>query len=351
MRKVFVSSVIEGYGDYRQAAYEAIELMDDRPIMAEHFGARPCSPGDACLTEVGQSDVYLLLMGARYGYKTPDGISVTHAEFREAKATGKPILALIEDVEMEPEQAAFRSEVEDYQTGVFRDTFVGPTEAKEKVIRALRRLEQFRSSATESEFARRLKDAVISVDIGDSWIGHKPILICAWWPQPRRNLDIVALENELDAYFDAACDHGLALKRQGYEIIRGHDHTGLILGEGTLSLFPDGLQLFVANPVVEKEGMLLSSSLVPPSRVRCLAQSAAKLFPGSGAWCHLRLEEMEGKNFAELPENNPSSVSMPIFGEHQASLSEKLIPFTQQSYSQWLETAIGRFGRIFSQRS
>ncbi len=92
MKKVFISSVINGYEQYRSAAKRAVEIMDDRPIMSEAFGARPYSSDVACVTEVEQSDVYLLVMGSDYGYITDDGISVTHIEFRAAKTANRPIL-------------------------------------------------------------------------------------------------------------------------------------------------------------------------------------------------------------------------------------------------------------------
>jgi hypothetical protein len=119
MQKVFVSSVIQGFEEFRGVARSAIGLMGDQPVMAEDFGARPHSSEAACLSEVAQSDVYMLVMGEKYGFETDQGISVTQAEFREAKATGRPILAFVQSVEMEPRQLEFRKEVEDYASGFF----------------------------------------------------------------------------------------------------------------------------------------------------------------------------------------------------------------------------------------
>ena len=91
MSKVFVSSVVGGMEAFRDAAKQAITLMDYTPIMCEAFSARPYSSEKACIHEVEQCDVYLLILGSTYGYETPEGISVTQAEFEAAKATGKSI--------------------------------------------------------------------------------------------------------------------------------------------------------------------------------------------------------------------------------------------------------------------
>ncbi|MCP4288431.1 MAG: DUF4062 domain-containing protein [Gammaproteobacteria bacterium] len=43
MGTVFISSVIGEFEEYRQAAKEAIELLDQKPVVSEHLAARPYS--------------------------------------------------------------------------------------------------------------------------------------------------------------------------------------------------------------------------------------------------------------------------------------------------------------------
>ncbi len=43
MGTVFIGSVIGEFEEYRQAAKEAIELLDQKPVMSEHLAARPYS--------------------------------------------------------------------------------------------------------------------------------------------------------------------------------------------------------------------------------------------------------------------------------------------------------------------
>lgn len=59
----------------------------------EYFGAQPHAPIETCLRELQKADVVVLIVGPRYGSLLPQGISYTHAEFREAKERGIPVLA------------------------------------------------------------------------------------------------------------------------------------------------------------------------------------------------------------------------------------------------------------------
>jgi hypothetical protein len=128
---VFVSSVIEGYQDCRQAAKDALDYLrkthgwDLETIMAEvDFPSMTSSSQASCLQAVTNSDLYVILLGSRYGWVNPkSGLSATHEEYRTAVATGKPILAFVEAVKRESIQQEFVNEVSDYVEGVFRRSF------------------------------------------------------------------------------------------------------------------------------------------------------------------------------------------------------------------------------------
>lgn len=75
--KVFISSVVRGFEQFRAAAKDAVEALDMKPVMSEHFGARTYSSVHACLTEVDQCDVFVLILGANYGYEPEPGLSVS----------------------------------------------------------------------------------------------------------------------------------------------------------------------------------------------------------------------------------------------------------------------------------
>ncbi|WP_255301176.1 DUF4062 domain-containing protein [Pseudomonas syringae] len=109
--KVFISSVVKGFEHFRAAAKDAVETLDMKPIMSEYFGARTYSSEHACLTEVDQCDVYILILGANYGYEPQPALSVTQQEFRQAVSKRKPILVFIQQTDFDPKQAVFVNEM------------------------------------------------------------------------------------------------------------------------------------------------------------------------------------------------------------------------------------------------
>lgn len=136
--KVFISSLIAGFGAQRQAAKLGVTTLRHEPIMAEDFGALPTSPQIACLQGLRQSDMVVLVLGDSYGSVQPgSGLSATHEEYREARQT-KPVLAFVQQgVTPDPQQAAFIAEVQGWEGGLFRGGFNDPADLQAGVIRAL----------------------------------------------------------------------------------------------------------------------------------------------------------------------------------------------------------------------
>lgn len=136
--KVFISSLIAGFGPQRQAARTAVTTLRHEPIMAEDFGALPASPQVACLQGLRQSDMVVLVLGDSYGAVQPgSGLSATHEEYREARQT-KPVLAFVQQgVTPDPQQSAFIAEVQGWEGGLFRGGFDDPADLQAAVIRAL----------------------------------------------------------------------------------------------------------------------------------------------------------------------------------------------------------------------
>ena len=145
--KVFISSLINGYGGFRTAAREAIETLGHDPVMAEDFGAQPTSPQLACLQGVRESDVVVLLLGKDYGAVQVSGLSATHEEYREAQGR-RPVLAFAQSgVNRAGEQDAFIREVQGWEEGLFRGSFAAADELHKALIRALRDIELARAVA------------------------------------------------------------------------------------------------------------------------------------------------------------------------------------------------------------
>ena len=140
--KVFVSSVITGLEEFRDAVSGAIRILGHSAIRAEDFGASPATPQTMCLDGVREADVVVLILGQRYGHvQQNSGISATHEEYAEARQRC-PVLAFIQDeVEFEPQQESFISEVQSWDSGHYTSTFHTPDDLRDLVIRALHDLE------------------------------------------------------------------------------------------------------------------------------------------------------------------------------------------------------------------
>ena len=136
-RRVFISSVMDGFADQRAAAKAAVELLGLQPIMAETFGARSYSSQQACLEGVEESAVVVLILGRRYGFVARSRKSVTEEEFDRARESGLPVLVFLENGDREAEQEAFVQRISSYEEGYHRVTFTTPAELKDEVVKAL----------------------------------------------------------------------------------------------------------------------------------------------------------------------------------------------------------------------
>jgi hypothetical protein len=136
--KVFISSLIAGFGPVRQACRGAVTALRHEPVMAEDFGASPNSPQVACLQGLRSADLVVLVLGESYGALQPgSGLSATHEEYREARGR-KPVIAFVqENATPDPPQAEFIREVQGWESGLFRAGFQTAGDLRDALIRAL----------------------------------------------------------------------------------------------------------------------------------------------------------------------------------------------------------------------
>ena len=100
MKKVFLSSVVNGFTAYREAAKKGVTLTLNHPVMCEDFGARHYNSETTCISEVQNCDIYILILGEKYGWIPPYGtVSVTHREYLTARETNKKILVFTENTQ------------------------------------------------------------------------------------------------------------------------------------------------------------------------------------------------------------------------------------------------------------
>ncbi|MEL7781589.1 DUF4062 domain-containing protein [Citromicrobium bathyomarinum] len=139
--KIFVSSVMNGFEEFREAAFAAIRSLDHDIVRAEDFPASTSSSRVACLQGVREAELVVLILGERYGWSdTRSGLSPTHEEYREAVTDGKLIPFVQTGVDREPAQQSFVDEVEDYDTGMHRGrTFATAEDLRTEITRAISR--------------------------------------------------------------------------------------------------------------------------------------------------------------------------------------------------------------------
>jgi Domain of unknown function (DUF4062) len=125
MASVYVSSTVADLRRERRAVMDW--LMAAQHQVVHSYRPDGETVRDSCLEDVDTCDLYVLILGHRYGFQPADGnpesLSITHLEFRRAGQSGKPRVALlrtsIPDVSLsdieDPQRAAlvvaFRAEV------------------------------------------------------------------------------------------------------------------------------------------------------------------------------------------------------------------------------------------------
>lgn len=94
--QVFVSSTFSDLIKERQAAVEAILTAGHIPAGMELFTAGDESQMEVIKQWIDESDIYLLILGGRYGSIEPiTGKSYTQLEYEYALSKGKPFFACV----------------------------------------------------------------------------------------------------------------------------------------------------------------------------------------------------------------------------------------------------------------
>ncbi|WP_248837200.1 NB-ARC domain-containing protein [Frankia sp. AgKG'84/4] len=166
-RRIFLSHTAELRRFPRErsfvaAAERAVALAGDRVIDMAYFGAQDADPAEFCVRTVRASEVYLGLIGFRYGSPVPGRPDVSHTEleFEAATAAGIPRLVFLLDDNAEvpfgefvdetygARQRAFRDRLRD--SGIITADFRGAGDLTTAVLDALVKLRetQRRAAAT-----------------------------------------------------------------------------------------------------------------------------------------------------------------------------------------------------------
>ncbi|MBM4431115.1 MAG: DUF4062 domain-containing protein, partial [Chloroflexi bacterium] len=175
MSTAFLSSTARDLFAYREAAYRAIEGLDDwHCVRMEDFGARDWEADDFCCAKVAACDLFVGIVGHLYGSCPPGSEqSYTEREYEAATVARKPRLMfiapedfpipayLIELDEKRAKQRAFRERVRNERIcGTFTTS---PDDMAQRVVQAIRNWEQEQDKATKRTVGdyESLRDAYI----------------------------------------------------------------------------------------------------------------------------------------------------------------------------------------------
>jgi len=97
LARVYVSSTIADLTEERRAVLEWLRLARHQAV--DSYLPDSDTVRDSCLDDVAKCDLYVLILGHRYGFQpsddNPEGLSITHLEFRRAGECGIPRVALL----------------------------------------------------------------------------------------------------------------------------------------------------------------------------------------------------------------------------------------------------------------
>lgn len=123
--KIFISSTIQDMPSERKAALKAVEKIGGFPVMSEYtMEAQSTDSVTACISKVMESDIYVLILGGRFGWQPESKESITELEYNAARSINIPVLVINTTYPKEQLQKEFEGKVEpNYFRKIVRDAF------------------------------------------------------------------------------------------------------------------------------------------------------------------------------------------------------------------------------------
>jgi len=147
--RVFVSSVMQGFDEYRAAARAGIEAAGCEPVLVEDNPSLNASPRNACLDGVESCDAVVVIVGSRGGYPAPSGKLVVEEEYEHAAGRSIPTLVFTrEGVERDANADGLAARLSEYVGGRFRRSFSAPEDLAREIEAAVRTVAGARRSAS-----------------------------------------------------------------------------------------------------------------------------------------------------------------------------------------------------------
>lgn len=155
----FISSEMQALVEERVAVGTALRELGMAVVAFEHLGGRDEDAVTAYLDGVGRSDVYVGIVGDRYGRMLPSGRSPTHEEYLKARELGKRISVWVASAEDERQGNArdFVQEVETFHT---TGRFSGAADLAQRVVERMAEL-----AADDDAPSVKVGDAVLRASL------------------------------------------------------------------------------------------------------------------------------------------------------------------------------------------
>ena len=176
--KIFISGVQKELKEERR---EVKKFILGNALFSEYFDvflfedspAKSKSPEKAYLEEVGKSDIYIGLLGFKYGSSKKDKVSPTETEFREARARHKELLIYIKgqsgvDKDREIGTQKLIKEIKDSKAGYSYRRFESVVELTDLVYESLIAFLKEKGEVGRAGFDQRICEGATFSDIDDA---------------------------------------------------------------------------------------------------------------------------------------------------------------------------------------
>jgi len=153
--RVMISSTVKDLVQEREATERAIAGLHLTGFRAETFGSVPGTPEETCAAWAQQCDIFVLIIGQRYGYVIQSmGKSVVEFEYDEAYCQDpRKILVYVKDgVKRELRLEEFLKRLQHFEHGHVTSTFSTPDELSGKIQHDVKR---WLTSHREAEITKR----------------------------------------------------------------------------------------------------------------------------------------------------------------------------------------------------